>query len=220
MLLMSLQTYGVEKLILTPPQTEGPFYPGRDLMRTRNSVLNHKGLAYGELIKISGEVVDENNRPISEAEVHLWQTDGFMGRYINDQTDLPLDENFNYFGSQKVNFIGEFSFISVRPIEYKADENWTRPQHLHFKILWRNKEILTTQTYFEGDPWIEKDLILNRLTPEQRASVIVKYVPGDIVICRPFFDQDCDRGKNHRVIRKPGEIGHLKFVINSDLLIR
>lgn len=217
-LMTGLTTYAQEKLTLTPPQTEGPFYPGRDLVVTKGSDLTNQGSAHGELIEISGEVVDENNRPLSEAKVHLWQTDGFKGRYINDESLLPIDENFNYFGTSSVDFLGKFRFISVRPKEYKADEDWTRPEHLHFKIFIKNKEVLTTQTYFEGDPLIGEDKILNRLTPEQRASVIVKYEPGEIDLgmipqCKKwFFDQEMCK------ITKPGIKGKIKFVVNSALL--
>jgi protocatechuate 3,4-dioxygenase beta subunit len=66
---------------------------------------------------------------------------------------------------------GDVEFRSIRPAPYEIPKNgptghllnevlgrhtW-RPAHLHFKITAEGYKPLTTQLYFEGDPYLDSD---------------------------------------------------------------
>ncbi len=181
-------------LIPTPEQTVGPFYPGYkafdkaddNMSNTLYKIISFpvteihsiaNSGAKGQLIRIKGEVVDINGQIVPGAEVQIWQTDGDLGRYLIEKTDKPLDPSFDYIGKTMTDFNGQWSIATLRPKEYEADTNWIRPDHLHVRVFIAGKLKLTTQLYFSDDQeLIEKDLILQALTPEQRKALIMDLV--------------------------------------------
>jgi protocatechuate 3,4-dioxygenase beta subunit len=181
-------TSGEPKLIPTPEQTAGPFYPGYETFKNADSdMANYSApkdkIAKGELILILGMVLDLNGNHVPNAEIQFWQTDGDQGRYLNEKTDKPLDPNFDYVGrvipKDSNSDSSSFGVITVRPKEYEADEDWTRPSHIHVRVLIKGKLILTTQVYFSDEmDLINKDKIIARLTPEQRKAVIIDLEQG------------------------------------------
>jgi protocatechuate 3,4-dioxygenase, beta subunit len=163
-------------MLPTPEQTAGPFYPGARAFLDKGNDLANSFTAKGDQIVIRGHVVDRGNYPIANAEVQIWQTDGDQGRYLVEQTDKPIDPDFNYHGKVMTNGNGEFELRTVRPKEYEANGDWIRPDHVHVRVLTGNRIRLTTQMYFADDKeLIDKDLILQAMTPEQRAAVIVDF---------------------------------------------
>ena len=67
---------------------------------------------------------------------------------------------------------------------------WTRPSHVHFMAHGRNFYPLTTQMYFAGDPYLEKDRIFREIPRADRQNVIVELEPPgsayepDALVCR------------------------------------
>lgn len=181
-------------LVPTPEQTVGPFYPGYkafdkaddNMSNTLYRIISFpvtevhsiaSSGAKGQLLRIKGEIVDINGQNVPGAEVQIWQTDGDLGRYLIEKTDKPLDPNFDYIGKTMTDFKGQWSIATLRPKEYEADTNWIRPDHLHVRVFIAGKLKLTTQLYFADDQeLIDKDLILQALTPEQRKSLIMELV--------------------------------------------
>src|SRR5215210_614522 len=83
----ALYTPGVfaEKLIQTPKQTEGPFYPDKMPLDTDNDllVINDKITpAVGAVTYLSGRILDARGEPVRGAIVEIWQCD-------NIGADLP-----------------------------------------------------------------------------------------------------------------------------------
>src|SRR5712671_519675 len=67
-----------EELILTPPQTEGPFYPDHLPLDTDNDlIIVNDALtpAVGEITHLSGRILDAKGAPIRNALVEIWQVD-------------------------------------------------------------------------------------------------------------------------------------------------
>lgn len=186
------QETGLVDLIPTPEQTVGPFYPGYKVFQNAdNNMSNTKykripfptedwgsvasSDAKGSLLRISGQVLDKNGQPVPGAEVQFWQTDGDQGRYLVEKTDKPLDPNFEYVGKDMTLIDGTWTIATVRPKEYEADEDWVRPDHIHVRVFIKGHLKLTTQLYFSDDQeLIGKDRILQALTPEQRAALIIE----------------------------------------------
>jgi protocatechuate 3,4-dioxygenase beta subunit len=187
----------------TLSELTGPVY-GQDSLRpldndlTRNAVKN--GEVLGERIIVVGRVLDEDDRPVPNALVEVWQANA-AGRYFhkNDQHDAPIDPNFTGAGRVLTDQNGEYRFTSIRPGAYpwgNHDNAW-RPQHIHFSVFGRNfLQRMVTQMYFPGDPLIPLDPILNGIPDEKgRQRLISNYAhdvtrPGwalgfqfDIVLC-------------------------------------
>src|SRR4051812_4822560 len=63
-------------LALTPPQTEGPFYPDKLPLDTDNDLLViNDGItpAVGAVTWLSGRILDRRGEPIRNALVEIWQ---------------------------------------------------------------------------------------------------------------------------------------------------
>lgn len=164
---------------LTPDQTEGPFYPIQDQDDKNNDLTRVKGKvmsATGQIAILSGIVQDDMCRPVKGAMVEIWQA-CHTGKYNHpsDPNPAKLDPNFQYWGQAITNEKGEYSFKTIVPGAYPADNTWIRPPHIHFKVHLRGYEELTSQLYWKGHPLNKKDRILQSLTKEERDRVIVDF---------------------------------------------
>jgi protocatechuate 3,4-dioxygenase beta subunit len=162
---------------LTPPQTEGPFYPETEIVPEND--LTGGGRAKGEAVMITGKVTDGSCKPVADVNVEIWQA-CVSGRYNHsrDPNDAQLDPNFKYWGETFTNSNGEYSFQTIIPGAYPADQNWMRPPHIHFRVAKRGYRELITQMYFEGEALNDADLILQDLSPAERERVIVAFEGG------------------------------------------
>lgn len=166
----------------TPAQTEGPFYPppsqlaaqvdkDNDLTRLQG----RSGRVNGQVIYILGQVRDEECRPIESAAVEIWQA-GASGRYSHprDHNLAPLDADFQFWGKTTTDKDGRYQFKTVIPGQYPAGPRWIRPSHIHFRVQRSGFQDLTTQMYFQGDRYQERDPIFLRVPETERRLVIVK----------------------------------------------
>lgn len=169
----------VESCVLTPAQTEGPFYPIEDQEDKDNdltSVRGKTGKALGEVIIMKGVVMSQNCKPVAGALVEIWQA-CTTGKYNHpgDPNPAQLDPNFQYWGRAITNEQGEYSFKTIRPGHYQATSTWMRPAHIHFKTSKRGYRELTSQMYFSDDRYNAKDRILQELSSEEQKRVIVDF---------------------------------------------
>ncbi len=160
----------------TPRQTRGPFYPARgiagvalDLTRTRPD----GPPARGDLLYLSGRVLDRACRPVAGAEVEIWQADA-TGRYNHPlEADRgPLDPNFRYWGEAVTDGEGRYAFKTIVPAPYDG-----RTAHIHFRVRAREHPELVTQMYFAGHPRNATDFLLGQLSEAERAQVAVALEP-------------------------------------------
>src|SRR6187401_1968019 len=92
-----------DALTLTPPQTEGPFYPDHLPLDTDNDlVVINDGItpAVGEISYVSGRVLGPEGEPIRNAIVEIWQADT-GGIYIHSKSGgdkAKQDRNFQGYG--------------------------------------------------------------------------------------------------------------------------
>lgn len=170
------------RLILTPAQGRGPFYPlSKPLDHDNNlTVIKDKpGRAQGELLHVMGQVTDQYGRAVSGARVEIWQTNAF-GRYHHhyDRRDLPLDPNFQGYGQNQTDTEGAYRFLTVHPVAYPASGTWTRPPHIHFAVSGLGVEPLVTQMYFAGNPLNAQDHLLHSIEePAERQQLLVSLQP-------------------------------------------
>jgi len=164
-----------EQLLLTPKQTEGPFYPDHLPLDTDNDLLVvNDGLtsAVGEITHLSGRLLDAKGDPIRNAVVEIWQVDGH-GVYLHSGSDDggKRDRNFQGFGRFLTGATGEYYFRTVKPVAYPG-----RTPHIHFAVKMKGCEKWTTQCYVKGDPKNDKDGVLRGIGDiKVRESVIVDF---------------------------------------------
>ena len=184
-----------EECSLTPPQTEGPFYPIQD-QKDKDSDLTfiqgRREKAKGQIIFVMGTVKDENCKPVDGVLVEIWQACE-SGRYnhAGDPNQAPLDPNFQYWGLSISDNQGRYQFKTIIPGNYPASPGWIRPSHIHFKVQKRAFHELTTQMYFEGNIYNAKDKILASLPPNERSKVIVKLEEPDPIDKFPINSKVC-----------------------------
>ncbi len=133
------QTCGV----ITPRQTEGPFYsPGTPLRATL--------LEGGEKTRfvLAGRVLSPDCRPVANALVDLWHCDE-RGVYDN--------QGFRYRGHQFTDAEGRYRFETIVPALYPG-----RTRHFHVKVQPRGGRLLTTQLYWPNEPANQRDRIYRR----------------------------------------------------------
>ena len=147
-------------LDLTPAQTEGPYYPRAkpaetdpDLTRLGN------GAAAGEVLLLSGRVIDAAGQPIADARVEIWQADN-KGIYLHpgDPRTANRDKAFQFYGEMRSSADGAFAFRTIIPGLYTG-----RAKHIHAKITPPGGPTLTTQFYFKDDAELARDGIARRL---------------------------------------------------------
>ena len=165
----------------TPEQMQGPFYPvakpdDRDADLTR--VKGKPGRAQGQVVYVTGRILDLDGSPVSGARVEIWQANAF-GRYTHpsDTNLAPIDPNFQGYGVQTTDG-GVYRFKTVKPGSYPAGTGWTRPPHIHFIVTGASSQ-LTTQMYFDGEPLNASDLLLKDTPDKERLIVKLTPPPAD-----------------------------------------
>ena len=169
----------LDSCLMTPPQTEGPFYPVEDQLDKDNDltrVSGQSGKAEGQVIYVIGQLRDRRCRPLSGALVEIWQASA-RGRYHHPQerfNRIPEDPFFQSWGQTRTDADGRYLFKTIKPAAYSAGRDWIRPSHIHFKVRWPESREWTTQMYFAGDPHQDRDYILNDIPVAERRQVIVE----------------------------------------------
>lgn len=134
---------------LTKSDMLGPFYKEDAPFKQRLG----EGIE-GERLIITGKVMDMRCQPLKGAILDIWQANS-TGEYDN--------KGFTLRGKVKTNNDGVYLIDTIIPKEY-GQGDITRPGHIHLKVGVPNQPTLTTQLYFEGDPYLtdleDKSLIL------------------------------------------------------------
>ncbi|MES2412163.1 MAG: protocatechuate 3,4-dioxygenase [Pseudomonadota bacterium] len=157
--------------ILTPRQTEGPFYPvalpkDADFDLLKNGALDYR---LGQPIWLEGNVTDIQGAPVRGAEVEIWQAD-HAGHYDHPGDGGRIDKAFQGFGRVAVNAQGEYRFRTIRPVAYSS-----RTPHIHVKVKLANRELLTTQLYVAGEALNQRDYLWRGLSEPQRSALTVPF---------------------------------------------
>ncbi|MCK5273394.1 MAG: protocatechuate 3,4-dioxygenase subunit beta [Alphaproteobacteria bacterium] len=153
---------------------------------TKNARVNGEPL--GERIVVAGRVLDEDEKPLPNTLLEVWQANA-AGRYIhkNDQHDAPLDPNFRGSGRCVTDGDGRYKFYSIKPGAYPWSNhpNGWRPNHIHFSLFGPSFVTrLVTQMYFPGDPLLDLDPIY-KSSPEGRRELMVSNF--DLDVTEPEF---------------------------------
>lgn len=131
------QTCGV----ITPRQTEGPFFTPNSPQRIN---LVEQGSKAPRLTLV-GVVMTPDCKPVPNALLDFWHSDE-QGAYDN--------RGFRYRGHQHADAQGRYRLETIIPAEYPG-----RTRHIHVKVQAPRGRVLTTQLYFPGDPGNKRDAL-------------------------------------------------------------
>jgi protocatechuate 3,4-dioxygenase alpha subunit len=187
----------------TPSQTVGPFFhyglPWKggadlvgqsdmgarpDLIPEGHYVLNlspPKGCVTGEVIEISGRVLDSDGQPVPDAMLEIWQANA-AGRYASKEDardEVPLDPNFIGFGRASTNIDGQYCFRTIKPGRTPGPGNSLQAPHVAVGVLGRGLiKRLCTRLYFEDGEGNGDDPILALVPEERRQTLIAQKIEG------------------------------------------
>jgi protocatechuate 3,4-dioxygenase beta subunit len=140
-------------LPLTVAETEGPYFKAGS---PETADLLQDGMA-GQVITISGQVLDLDGQPVANALLDFWQANS-SGAYDNSGYTLR--------GHQYTDANGNYTLTTVVPGLYPG-----RTEHIHVKVQAPGGPLLTTQLFFPGvaqnarDGIFDPTLLLNISDP-------------------------------------------------------
>ncbi len=166
----------------------GPVYGHDDVAPGDNDLTKNgarNGEPLGQRIIVAGRVVDEDDRPVPDTLVEIWQANA-SGRYVHtaDQHDAPLDPNFIGGGRTVTDADGNYKFITIQPAAYcwRNHPNAWRPAHIHFSLFGPSFATrLITQMYFPGDPLMPYDPMY-LCVPEAVRDTLVSQFSLDLTV--------------------------------------
>jgi protocatechuate 3,4-dioxygenase beta subunit len=182
------------KLLSTPRQSAGPFYPVQLPLDDDNDltqVAGRSGRAQGAITDLSGTIVDANGRPLENLRIEIWQCDA-NGRYRHPHENGPgaVDENFQGHGHALTDAFGRYRFRTIRPVPYPG-----RAPHIHVAVFADGADPFVTQLYVKDEPLNQRDFLFNHVPADRRHLVVAEFKPaqhGDAQL-RATFDIILDR---------------------------
>lgn len=167
----------------TLSEITGPLFSDIQLQPGENDLTHDPATgkeAIGERIIVVGRVLDEDERPVPNTLIEIWQANA-AGRYHHpvDQHSAPLDPNFTGAGRCVSNEQGEYRYLTIKPGAYpwQNHPNAWRPAHIHLSLFGPSFVTrLVTQMFFPDDPLIPFDPILESVpTKNGRQRLISTY---------------------------------------------
>lgn len=152
----------------------GPFYPIQRLTEQDADLTwlkGHKSRAIGQVIEVSGRVLDRYGHPVRNATLEVWQANS-VGRYAhpNDIATAPLDPNFQGYAQIRTGADGEWRITTIKPASYDSPIGKRTP-HIHFDVHGKSQRLIA-QMYFADDAATNvNDMLYKQLGSEASTSV-------------------------------------------------
>ncbi|HET7708493.1 MAG TPA: protocatechuate 3,4-dioxygenase [Sphingomicrobium sp.] len=162
---------------LTAESPMGPFFPldvPTDSDADLTLIQGHSQRAAGQVIEVTGRVLDQKGNAIAGARLDLWQANA-AGRYAHpaDPATAPLDPHFQGFASVVTDAHGEWRIITVKPAGYDSPIGH-RPPHIHFDVRGKTHRNVA-QLYFPEDAeGNARDLLYKELGAQAGTSVAIR----------------------------------------------
>lgn len=139
-----------------------------------------KGSYGGDLVLVTGRVLDTSGNPISGATLDIWQT-APNGLYSSQDPEQDL---MSFHALFTTGDDGCYSFTTVRPVVYQVPTDgpvgellkatgrhpW-RPSHLHYIIKANGFRSLVTEVFPDDDPYLDQDTVFG-----VREDLVMTYV--------------------------------------------
>lgn len=154
----------------SPSQTVGPFF--RDaLMHDGDNVLVNQQTA-GQRILITGQLLDGDGTPVSDAMVEIWQADaqGYFN-HAADPHQAQADPHFQGFGRADTVHDGQFIFKTIKP---GLIPGHTTP-FINVRLFARGMLIhAVTRIYFADENGLEQDKVLASIPENRRHTLLAR----------------------------------------------
>ncbi len=156
----------------------GPFHISNAPAMEMGSDL--RGDYEGELILVTGRVLDIDGKPIAGATLDIWQT-APNGLYSSQD---PEQDTYSFHALFTTGADGSYHFTTVRPVCYTVPSDgpvgeildatgrhpW-RPSHLHYIIKAAGFRSLVTEVFPDDDPYLDQDTVFG-----VRNDLVMTYV--------------------------------------------
>ena len=161
----------------TPSQTVGPFFAygltpeqyGYPALASIASADLRTPDADGERIRLEGRVLDGQEEPVEDAMIEIWQANP-QGRYP-DPADARDNIAFKGFGRCGTGTDPERRFVFETLKPGTVDER--QAPHINVIVFMRGLlNHLYTRVYFADEAANARDLVLQSVPPERRATLI------------------------------------------------
>jgi protocatechuate 3,4-dioxygenase, beta subunit len=165
----------------------GPFYPQlkpRDTDTDLTLIRGHRQRAAGQVVRLSGRVMNVRGEPVRNARVEIWQANTH-GRYTHPSdpnTQYALDPNFEGYARLTTNRDGRYAITTIKPGPYATARGDMRAPHIHFEIQ-GSVDRKVTQVFFPDEPLNALDRHLNsvRRTETLIANVLASSSSGNAI---------------------------------------
>jgi protocatechuate 3,4-dioxygenase beta subunit len=183
----------------------GPFYvPETPVMENGADLTGDND---GERIVVYGQIRDSDDKPLSGAQIEIWQN-APNGLYAVQD---PSQAEHNLRGTLHADENGIYAFATAKPISYKVPEDgaggelvraggrhcW-RPAHIHIMVTAEGCKRHISQIFDLNDPYIDEDAVFG--------------VRGPLAVP---YDQQPDEEEKARFanIQRPFNVASVNFVL-------
>ena len=165
-------TFAQSRMRPTSEDALGPLFPltlPADTDFDMTMIEGNKERAKGQLLYLSGRVLNTKGEPVSGAVLEIWQANA-VGRYAHpgDDSKAPLDPNFQGYARIGTSTDGGYHLKTIQPGPYGG-----RTRHIHFDVK-GTKSRLVTQMYFEGEGKNASDGLFKQHSENGRKTLLAK----------------------------------------------
>ena len=166
----------------------GPFYPRatpRDSDADLTLVRGHRGRAAGQIVQLSGRVLDLKARPVPGVTIEIWQANAY-GRYdhpSDPNIKAPLDPDFQGYTLLRTGADGSYRLTTIKPGPYPTARGDMRAPHIHFQVDGRTDRKVT-QLFFPGEPLNSQDRHLNSVRRPETLLANIQPGHGSVVVAQ------------------------------------
>ena len=162
---------------LTAESPMGPFFPlnaPSDSDADLTMLKGHSKRAAGQVIEVTGRVLDQKGNAIAGARLDLWQANA-AGRYAHpaDIAKAPLDPDFQGFASIVSDANGDWRIVTIMPGGYDSPIGH-RPPHIHFDSRGKTHRSIAQLYFPEYAEANARDLLYKGLQAQAATSVAVR----------------------------------------------
>lgn len=165
----------------------GPFYPQvkpRDTDVDLTFIRGHRRRAAGQVVRLSGRVMNVRGEPVRNARLELWQANA-NGRYAHPSdpnTQLAIDPDFQGYSALRTDNDGRYAFTTIKPGPYPTARGDMRAPHIHLEVHGA-VDRKVTQLFFPNEPLNDQDRHLHSVRrPETLIAALSPSSRGDSVL--------------------------------------